>query len=97
MWTLWSVGDVWVFLLAFQKYSPLKLIDQLEKEEKVQIIAMYLRQEWEGVRYFFLYWNHFTKNIFEKFLQYKSRHSSSKQQIQTNLQNIQTGKFRILI
>ena len=86
-----------MLLLAFQNYSPLKLIDQLEKEEKVQIFVMYLRQECEGGGYFFLYWNHFTKNIFEGFLQYKSWHSSSKEQIQTNLQNIQTSKFGILI
>lgn len=90
------MGNVWVFLLAFQKYSSLKLIDQLEKE-KVHITVMYLRQECEGGGCFFLYWNHFTKNIFEGFLQYKTQHSSSKQQTQTNLQNIQTSKFRILI
>lgn len=50
-----------------------------------------------GGSIFFLCWKHFTKNIFEGVLQYKSYHSSSKQQIQTNLQNIQTSKFTILI
>jgi len=34
------MGDIWRFLVAFQRYSPLNLIDQLEKEEKVQIIAI---------------------------------------------------------
>lgn len=52
MWTLWSMADGWLFLLAFQKYNPLKIIDQLDKE-KVQNIVMYLRQGWEGGEYFF--------------------------------------------
>lgn len=30
---------------SFSEIQSLKLIDQLEKEEKVQIVVMYLRQE----------------------------------------------------
>lgn len=81
---------------SFSEIQSLKLIDQLEKEEKVQIIVMYLRQEWEGGG-IFSYIGITSQSVFERFLQYESHHSSSKQQIQTNLQNIQTSKFRILI
>lgn len=37
---------------AFQKSNTLKVIDQLDKEEKVQNIVMYLRQGWEGGVFF---------------------------------------------
>lgn len=52
---------------SFSEIQSLKLIDQLEKEEKVQIVVMYLRQEWEGGG-IFSYTGITSQNIFERFL-----------------------------